>query len=113
MGRTRATEHTPKTTPAIDNERLKALKEILPEAFTEETLDLEKLQAVLGTHTASGPERYSFSWAGKRDAITALQTPSDATLTPDKKHSIKFDNTRNVFIEGDNLEVLKLLYKPY
>ena len=113
MGRTRTTEHIAKTTPAIDNERLKALKEILPEAFTEEHLDLEKLQAVLGTHTASGPERYSFSWAGKRDAITALQTPSDATLTPDKKHSIKYDTTRNVFIEGDNLEVLKLLYKPY
>jgi len=109
----RKIERVARTTPGISADRLEALKSLLPEAFTENTLDCEKLQEVLGTHIQEGAERYSFTWAGKRDAILTLQQPSDATLVPDRTHSIQFDKTRNVFIEGDNLEVLKLLYKPY
>ena len=59
------------------------------------------------------PERYAFIWAGKRDAIRLLQTPSRATLIPCPDESVDFDTTQNLFIEGDNLEVLKLLYKSY
>jgi adenine-specific DNA-methyltransferase len=59
------------------------------------------------------PERYSFSWAGKRNATQLLQTPSYATLIPAENESINFDTSQNLFLEGDNLEVLKLLYKSY
>jgi adenine-specific DNA-methyltransferase len=59
------------------------------------------------------PERYSFTWAGKRDAIRLLQAPSRATLVPCPEESVNWDTTRHVFIEGENLEVLKLLYKSY
>ena len=58
-------------------------------------------------------ERYRFTWAGKRDAIQILQVPTRATLVPSREESVDFDATGNIFIEGDNLEVLKLLYKPY
>ncbi|MBN2500890.1 MAG: site-specific DNA-methyltransferase, partial [Anaerolineales bacterium] len=67
----------------------------------------------LGEPTASGAERYAFTWAGKRDAVRLLQTPTRATLIPAPEESVNFDHTQNIFIEGDNLEALKLLYKPY
>ncbi len=92
---------------------IEQLKSLFPEAVTEKGVDFDKLRAALGDAVDNGPERYSFSWAGKRDAIRILQTPSRATLTPAPKESINFDTTQNLFIEGDNLEVLKLLYKPY
>ena len=72
-----------------------------------------KLQELLGENVGDGAERYRFAWTGKRDAIQLLQTPTRATLTPCREESVDFDATGNVFIEGDNLEVLKLLYKPY
>ncbi|HVB96524.1 MAG TPA: hypothetical protein VNG11_02210 [Chloroflexota bacterium] len=59
------------------------------------------------------PERYSFTWAGKRDAIRMLQAPSRATLKPAQEESINFETTQNIFLEGENLEALKLLYKSY
>ncbi len=58
-------------------------------------------------------ERYNFNWAGKREAIRILSTPTQATLKPATQESLRFKDTPNLFIEGDNLEVLKLLYKPY
>ncbi len=85
----------------------------MPQAFTEGKIDLEKLRATLGDLADDRLERYSFSWAGKRDAIRLLQAPSRATLIPARDESLDFDATQNLFIEGDNLEVLKLLYKPY
>ncbi len=102
-----------KQTPSISEEQLNQLREIMPQVFTEGKVDFEKLHASLGDFGDERPERYSFSWAGKRDAIRILQTPSRATLIPARKESIDFDKTQNIFIEGDNLEVLKLLYKPY
>ena len=102
-----------KQTPSISEEQLNQLREIMPQVFSEGKVDFEKLHASLGDFGDERPERYSFSWAGKRDAIRILQTPSRATLIPARKESIDFDKTQNVFIEGDNLEVLKLLYKPY
>jgi adenine-specific DNA-methyltransferase len=76
-------------------------------------LDFDRLRATLGDAAESGPGRFSFTWAGNNHAIALLQTPSRATLVPCAKESIDFDVTSNVFIEGDNLEVLKLLFKPY
>ena len=58
-------------------------------------------------------DRYSFNWTGKRDAIRLVSVPTEATLKPRRDASLHFDSTPNLFIEGDNLEVLKLLYKPY
>ncbi|MEW5799102.1 MAG: site-specific DNA-methyltransferase [Bacteroidota bacterium] len=106
-------EHTPHETPNIADEQRAKLKQLFPEAFTEKNIDWEKLKATLGEVTETSPERYSFTWAGKRDAIRLLQTPSRATLVPVKDESEKFDTTQNIFIEGDNLEALKLLYKAY
>lgn len=102
-----------KQTPSITSEQLADLRALLPHVFTEDKIDFEKLRTALGDFGDERPERYSFSWAGKRDAIKILQTPSRATLVPARKESVEFDKTQNIFIEGDNLEVLKLLYKPY
>ncbi len=102
-----------KETPSIGAEQVEGLKELLPQVFSEGKIDFDKLREALGDEVDSQPERYSFSWAGKRDAIRLLQTPSRATLVPAKKESVNFDETNNIFIEGDNLEVLKLLYKSY
>jgi adenine-specific DNA-methyltransferase len=94
-------------------EQISQLKELFPEAFTEGKVDWDKLRATLGDLVDDGPERYTFTWAGKRDAIRLLQTPTRATLVPCREESVNFDGTQHLFIEGDNLEVLKLLYKPY
>ena len=89
------------------------LRALVPEAFAEGKLNTDKLIALLGENGDAGPERYSFSWAGKRDAIAMLQLPTRATLVPDREHSVNFDEAQHVFIEGENLEVLKVLYRSY
>ena len=101
------------STPSALDERLENLKKLFPEFFTEGKIDIPKLQELLEENVEDGAERYRFTWTGKRDAIQLLQTPTRATLTPCREESVDFDATGNVFIEGDNLEVLKLLYKPY
>ena len=65
------------------------------------------------TAPADGRERYGLMWAGKQDAVRSLLTPSRGTLVPELDTSVDFDTAENVFIEGDNLEVLKLLQKAY
>ncbi len=101
------------TSGDIKAEQIEQLKAIFPEVFTEDNIDFAKLKATLGKNTDDRPERYSFTWAGKREAIQMLQTSSKATLKPERSESVDFDNTQNLFIEGDNLEVLKLLRKSY
>ena len=103
----------PISVPNLNADRLQALQGLVPEAFSEGKIDFEKLRAALGELVDDAPERYAFSWAGKRDAMRLLQTPTRATLVPAPEESLDFDATHNLFIEGDNLEVLKLLYKPY
>ena len=112
---TKTIEKVQKTTMTPDEERLKQLKQLYPECLTENKVDLEKLKNILSTEDRqeNGNERYSFTWAGKRDAIRLLNTPTDATLKPCRDDSLNFDTSSNLFIEGDNLEVIKLLYKPY
>jgi len=97
----------------ITEEKLKKLKEIIPEAFTENKIDWEKLKAALGDDIEFKNERYVLNWAGKSDAFRVLQSPTTATLVPDKAESVNFDTTENIFIEGENLEVLKILQKSY
>lgn len=89
------------------------LKEAFPEAVLEGKVDFERLRTALGEAVDTRQERYSFTWAGKRDAIQLLQVPSRATLVPVPEESVNFKDTGHIFIEGENLEVLKLLYKSY
>lgn len=106
-------EKVARTSAPIVEDRLAALKELVPDAFGEAGVDWEKVRAVLGASIDDRPDRYRFEWAGKRDAIALLQKPSAATLVPVPDDSVSFDSTQHLFIEGENLEVLKLLYKPY
>jgi adenine-specific DNA-methyltransferase len=99
------------TDPTAD--RVAKLRELFPDVFAEGKVDFDKLRAALGDAVAGGPERFTFSWAGRADAAALLRTPSRATLVPKPNQSVNWDTTRNLFVEGDNLEVLKLLYKAY
>jgi adenine-specific DNA-methyltransferase len=100
------------TNPAID--RRAQLAALIPEAFSEGKLDLAALKRALGEHfVIEGGERYALTWAGKSDAYKVLQTPSTATLRPERDKSVNFDTAQHVFIEGENLEVLKVLQKAY
>ena len=89
------------------------LKAIFPEVFCEDKIDFEKLQAVLGEYIDTNNESYNFTWNGKSKALRLAQTPSTGTLRPAKEESKNWDTTQNLYIEGDNLEVLKLLQKTY
>ncbi len=101
------------TSQTPQEEKLKALQALLPEAFAEGKIDWEKLKATLGENVNFANERYVLNWAGKSDAFKVLQTPTTKTLIPAKDESINFDATQNIFIEGENLEVLKVLQKSY
>lgn len=94
-------------------EQLAALRAIMPHIFTEGQIDPEKLRQSAGEILDDRPERYSFTWAGRRDAIRLLQTPTRATLIPCREESVNFDTTQHVFIEGDNLEVQKVIQKSF
>ncbi|MFN0157220.1 MAG: site-specific DNA-methyltransferase [Bacteroidota bacterium] len=93
--------------------QLQKLREAFPEAVSEQGIDWEKLRRTLGDDIALTNERYVLNWAGKSDAFKAIQTPTTATLKPQREQSIDFDTTQNIFIEGENLEVLKVLQKSY
>ena len=94
-------------------ENVGKLKELFPEAFTEGKVDFDVLKELLGEYIDDRDERYSFTWNGKSKARMIAQTPSTGTLRPCKEESVDWDSTQNIFIEGDNLEVLKLLQKSY
>lgn len=102
-----------KETPSLISENLCILKELFPDVFSENKVDYDKLRTFLGNEIDTRPERFTFSWSGKRNSINILQMPSRATLVPTKDESYDFDNSENIFIEGDSLEILKLLYKSY
>lgn len=89
------------------------LKQLFPEVFTEDKIDFTALQAALGEYIETSDERYNFTWHGKAAAKRIAQTPSTGTLRPCKEESKDWNTTQNLFIEGDNLEVLKLLQKAY
>lgn len=92
------------------------LEQLLPGAVTDGVLDAQRLADLLGVSIAGlqdRPDRFGLNWAGKKSAIKALQSTSRAALAPDLENSVDWDTAQNVFIEGDNLEVLKLLQKAY
>lgn len=101
------------TSKDIVSENIEKLKELFPEVFSEGKIDFKKLEEELGSFTCNEPERYNFTWAGKSEAKKIAQTPSTGTLRPCKEESKNWDTTQNLYIEGDNLEVLKLLQKSY
>ena len=97
----------------IVSDNVSKLKEIFPEVITEDKIDFDKLKLILGSDIDTDNERYSFTWPGKTQAIKESQKQSTGTLRPCKEESKNWETTKNLYIEGDNLEVLKLLQKGY
>ena len=98
----------------IAEERQQELLRLFPEVRTEGgKLDFDRLKLALGEAVDVGKERYGMSWPGKADCFRTIQAPSLGTLRPSPEESVAFDTTENLIIEGDNLEVLKLLQKSY
>lgn len=99
--------------PDIVAENIERLREIFPEAFTEGKIDFEILKQLLDGAIDECDEKYGLNWHGKRRARQLALTPSTATLRPCPEEGVDWDTTQNLMIEGDNLEVLKLLQKSY
>jgi len=97
----------------VTQDNLDKLQTIFPDIFSEGKIDMEKFKATFSDDINFANERYVLNWAGKADAFKVLQIPTTATLKPQPDQSINFDTTQNVFIEGENLEVLKVLQKSY
>lgn len=91
----------------------RALGAAFPEVFAEGAIDFDQLKRALGEWVEPGKERFGLNWPGKAECMKIIQQPSVATLKPVRAESVDFDTTENLFIEGDNLEVLKLLQKAY
>ena len=106
-------DRLPLTSQNVLEDKIAALRDLFPEVFAEGKVDFERLKQALGESIYEGRERYGLSWAGKSEAIQNLQVQSVGTLTPVPEESVNFETTENIFIEGDNLEVLKLLQKSY
>jgi adenine-specific DNA-methyltransferase len=98
----------------IAGDRVAELLQLFPEIRTEDgLLDFDKLKLALGESVDIGKERYGMNWPGKAECFKTIQTPSLGTLLPNPEESVNWDTTENLIIEGDNLEVLKLLQKSY
>lgn len=97
----------------IVNDNIARLKELFPEVLTEGKIDFKVLQDILGDDIETEEEYYRFTWAGKAQARREAHKPSTGTLRPAKEESVNWDTTENLYLEGDNLEVLKLLQKSY
>src|SRR5690554_4039181 len=89
------------------------LKELFPELVTEDKIDFDVFRSVFGDEFETEEEYYRFTWSGKSQARREANKPSTGTLRPAKEESVDWDNTKNLYIEGDNLEVLKLMQKSY
>lgn len=104
------------STPDLAAQRLAAFEDLFPGVVADGVLDVGRLTELLDIEPSvvpDGRERFGLMWAGKNEAVRSLLTQSRAALLPDFDNSIDFDTARNVFVEGDNLEVLKLLQKAY
>ena len=96
----------------ITNDQLTKFRQLFPEAFTEDKIDWARLKATLGEAVDLG-ERYGLGWKGKSDVFAKIQEKTVETLHADRAHSVDWDTTSNMFIEGDNLAALKILHKSY
>ncbi|MGH7491944.1 MAG: hypothetical protein ACREOO_06070 [bacterium] len=96
----------------LADDKKQELLRLFPEIRTEGgKVDFERLKLVLGETVDVGKERYGMNWPGKADCFKTIQAPSLGTLLPCREESVNFEATENLIIEGDNLEVLKLLQK--
>ena len=103
-----------RSVPDLVPERVATLQRLFPECVAEGLVDFDRLRATLGEGDAlAATDGYTFSWAGKAEAFRAIQTPSSASLAPVPAASVNWETTRHLFIAGENLETLKLLYKAY
>lgn len=109
--------------PDLSQESIAKIRELFPSCVTEardeqgrvkQAIDFDQLRQELSDHIVDGPkERYHLNWPGKREALLAANAPITKTLRPNREESVSFDTTKNLFIEGDNLEALKLLQETY
>lgn len=97
----------------LEKVNIERLKEIFPECVTDGKVNFDALRTILGDDVETSGEKYSFNWVGKSDAMKIALMPSTGTLRPCKDKSKDWDKTENLYIEGDNLEVLKTLEKTY
>ena len=97
----------------IEQTEMEKLKAVFPQCFAEGKLDIDKLLSLCGEYIDNDFEKYKFEWKGKIEALKLAQKRSTGTLRPCKAESVNFDETKNIYIEGDNLEVLKLLQTAY
>lgn len=97
----------------VAEEKRAELAQLFPEAFVDGSIDIDQLRRALGDWVEPTKERFGLNWPGKADCMNAIQAPSIATLKPAPDDSVNFGESGNLFIEGDNLEVLKLLQKSY
>ena len=97
----------------IEQTEMEKLKSVFPQCFAEGKLDIDKLLSLCGEYIDNDFEKYKFEWKGKTESLKLAQKRSTGTLRPCKKESVNFDDTHNIYIEGDNLEVLKLLQTAY
>lgn len=97
----------------ILDENIKNLRQLFPEVECDGKIDFDMLRQILGEYVDDDKERYNFKWNGKGKALRFSQTPSTGTLRPCREESKNWDDTQNLYIEGDNLEVLKILQKSY
>lgn len=93
--------------------RAQELAKLFPEAVRDGKIDCDALAAALGDVIDEGPERFGLTWPGKSDAIRMAQRPSEGTLVPMQEESVDWETTKNVIVEGENLEVLKVLQRSY
>ena len=97
----------------IEHINMEKLKSVFPECFTEGKLDIDKLLSLCGEYIDNDFEKYKFEWKGKAECLRLAQKRSAGTLRPCPEESVNWDTTKNLYIEGDNLEVLKLLQTAY
>ena len=97
----------------IEQTNLDKLRSVFPECVSEGKLDIDKLLSLCGEYIDNDFEKYKFEWKGKADCLRLAQKRSTGTLRPCPEESVDWDTTQNLYIEGDNLEVLKLLQTAY
>ena len=95
------------------DERIEALRVQFPDVFADGQVDFDALKRSLGEWVDPSPERFGLTWPGKAGCMRVIKEPSIGTLVPMIEESVEWDTTQNVLIEGENLEVLKLLQKAY
>ena len=97
----------------VEQTEMEKLKAVFPQCFAEGKLDIDKLLSLCGEYIDNDFEKYKFEWKGKLESLKLAQKRSTGTLRPCREESVNFDDTQNLYIEGDNLEVLKLLQTAY